>query len=181
MYGKHFASMYTGSMFGKKAVVFAVWGYVISNLRPNRMDRACYVELNPALLASTFSDTEASIMEAIEVLCAPDPASRTQVEDGRRLIRMDDSPIVGPSQYRVVNGPKYRAIRDEEERRSYLREAKRRSRSSSGQQCQQCQPPSTQVEVEVEEEVKRLNGYSKQSSTPSQEKPAVRRTSTEPI
>ena len=181
MYGKHFASMYTGSMFGKKAVVFAVWGYVISNLRPNRRDGQCYVELNPALLASTFSDTEASILEAIEVLCAPDPASRTQVEDGRRLIRLDDRPIAGPSQYRVVNGPKYRAIRDEEERREYLREAKRRSRASSSQQRLQCQPPSTQVEVEEEVEVKRLTTNSKPSSTSPSEKPVVRRTSTEPL
>jgi hypothetical protein len=174
--------MYTGSMFGKRAVVFAVWGYVISNLRPNRSDGQCYVELNPALLASTFSEPEGSILEAIEVLCAPDPASRTQVEDGRRLIRMDDSPVVGPSQYRVVNGPKYRAIRDEEERRIYLREAKRRSRASSGQQRQQCQPPSTQVEVEVEVEAKRnYNSNSKPSSTSPSEKPVVRRTSTEPL
>ena len=30
MYGKHFASMYEGSLYGSGAVVFAVWGYVIA-------------------------------------------------------------------------------------------------------------------------------------------------------
>ena len=32
MYGKHFASMYEGSLYGSGAVVFAVWGYVIAEV-----------------------------------------------------------------------------------------------------------------------------------------------------
>ena len=62
MFGKHFASMYSGSMFGKPAIVFAVWGYVIANMRPSRKDGQCYVELNPALLAATFATTTEDVL-----------------------------------------------------------------------------------------------------------------------
>jgi hypothetical protein len=160
MYGKHFASMYTGSMFGKRAVVFAVWGYVIANLRPSRRDGNCYVELNPALLSAMFSEAEADVLGAIETLCSPDASSRTKLEDGRRLIRLDDHP--GPCQYRVVNGPKYRQIRDEEERREYLREAQRLHRAKSTKSTKSTpvnrrEPSLSQVEVEVEVEVEAEN------------------------
>lgn len=128
MYGKHFASMYSGSLFGKPALVFAVLGYVISNQRPNRQNQNHYVELNAMLLAATFATTPDEVLKAIEFLCAPDPYSRSQIAEGRRLIPLETIHS-GPCQFQVVNGPKYRAMRDEEERRDYLREAKRVSRA----------------------------------------------------
>ena len=109
MYGKHFRSMYSGSMVGAGAPVFAVLGYVISNMVPQPSVGA-QVELNPKLLAFIIGEKEEVIEKAIRKLCAPDPHSRTKEEDGRRLIRL------GEFDYRVVNGAKYIAIRDEEER-----------------------------------------------------------------
>lgn len=124
--------MYDGSLFGKPSVVFAVWGYAISRQRPQRGGEHV-VELNPRLLAATFSETVDAINGAIDVLCAPDDASRTPTEDGRRLIPDGERTVEGPSQYRVVNGAKYRAMRDEEERRVYLREAQRKHRQKDKQ------------------------------------------------
>ena len=153
MYGKSFASMYDGSLFGSPSVVFAVWGYAISKQRPNK-DGTHTVELNPRLLAATFAgETIDTINGAIDHLCAPDSASRTPEEDGRRLIA-DDRNREGPSQYTVVNGAKYRAMRDEEERRSYLRDAQRAHRAKGKKKPSTAvnhgQPPSTQAEAEAE-------------------------------
>lgn len=122
MYGKHFASMYSGSMVGAGAIVFAVWGYVIANARPDA-DVGTQVELNPKLLASILGEQVGAVQGAIEKLCAPDPDSRSKEEEGRRLVRL------GQFDYRVVNGAKYRQIRDEEQRRQANREYQRKHRA----------------------------------------------------
>jgi hypothetical protein len=153
MFGKHFASMYSGSLFGKSASVFAVWGYIISTMRPSRKDGQCYVELNPTLLAATFAATTEDMLAAINDLCSPDPRSRSKSDEGRRIVPLDPEMHVGPMQFRVVNGSKYRALRDEEERRTYLREAKRKERASTtSETVNHGQPRSSQEEVDVEVE-----------------------------
>ena len=53
MYGKHFASMYEGSLYGSGAVVFAVWGYVIACQVPDR-EHGAVVTLNARKLADTL-------------------------------------------------------------------------------------------------------------------------------
>lgn len=121
MYGKFFASTFTGSMFGAGSTVFAVWGYVIANTVDAR------VELNPKLLASILGAAVADIDTAIELLCQPDPASRNPQAEGRRLQRE------GQYQYRVTSHEIYRAIRNEEERRAYNREKQRESRKRKKQ------------------------------------------------
>ena len=155
MFGKLFASIYCGSMFGARAIVFAVWGYVIANMRPaSRRDPECYVELNPSLLAATFATTVADVLDAIATLEAPDPLSRSSAEEGRRLVCLTESHHAGPMQFRVVNGAKYRAIRDEETRREQNRNAKRAERQrkhvSNVSNVSQGQPKSAQGEGEVE-------------------------------
>lgn len=122
MYGKVFETMYTGSMVGKGALTFAVWGYVIAMMRPDRVVGA-QVELNPKLLDTILGEPEAEIIEVINRLCEPDPESRTKTEGGRRLVRL------GQFSYRVVNGQHYRQIRTEEERREYMRNWMRDKRS----------------------------------------------------
>jgi len=134
MFGKSFASMYSGSMFGKPAIVFAVWGYAISCQKQSRKDGQCYVEINPVLLAATFATSVEEIVGAIKVLMDPDPASRSRVEEGRRLVLVGGELEEGPMQFRVVNGAKYLAMRAEDERRVYLREAKRRERAKKPSQ-----------------------------------------------
>lgn len=117
MYGKAFQSMYSGSMMGAGADVFAVWGYVIANAVNGA------VELNPVFLSAVIGMTPDRAQAAIDVLCAPDARSRTKDEDGRRLVRE------GQFAYRVVNHEKYRAIRDEDQRRDYMRDYMRNRRA----------------------------------------------------
>lgn len=116
MYGKHYASMYTGSMYGAGTTVFAVWGYVIGNAINSQ------VELNPAMLANSLGGGVDEITAAIEYLCSPDPNSRSKADEGRRLIQE------GQFAFRVVNHDTYKVIRNEEERREYNRQKKAEQR-----------------------------------------------------
>lgn len=111
MFGKIFGSMFTGSMVGSGAVVFATMSYVIANMRPDRKHGAI-VELNPKIIAVVLGESEKDVQGAIDVLCKADKNSRSKEEQGRRLIQL------GQFEYRVVNGAKYREIRNEEERRN---------------------------------------------------------------
>jgi hypothetical protein len=109
VYGKHFSSMYSGSMVGAGLNVFAVWGYVIANAVDSR------VELNPKLLAMILGCKEKEIITAIEYLTAPDPNSRSKDHEGRRLLPD------GQFQYTVPTHETYRRILNEDERREYNR------------------------------------------------------------
>lgn len=115
MYGKIFESMYQGSMVGAGANVFALWPYVIANMRKDPKVGA-QVDLNPKVLAFVFGNTEGDVRKAIEYLCSPDAHSTSKTEAGRRLIRM------GEFAYRVVNGAAYMGMRSSDERREYQRE-----------------------------------------------------------
>ncbi len=109
MYGKHFESMYKGSMYGAGIAVFAVWGYVIAKARNSR------VELNPKELANVLGATQEEIESALGVLTSPDPDSRHKEHEGRRLLRE------GQFQYFIPSWTIYQQIRNEEERREYNR------------------------------------------------------------
>jgi len=118
MYGKHFASMYTGSMYGAGVHVFAVWGYAIGNT-----DKDGFVEINPAVVAGALGNCEPSdVKAALQYLTADDPNSRSDKEKGARLVEE------GPFLYRSVNFAEYRDMQKSEDRREYLRVKKRESR-----------------------------------------------------
>lgn len=119
MYGKYFASTFTGSMFGAGCEVFALWGYVIA------MAVDGTVELNPAYLSAVLGATPQQVQAALDTLCAPDTRSRTPTANGVRLIHET------AFTYTVVNHAAYRAIRNEEERRAYNRNAKRKERAKT--------------------------------------------------
>lgn len=152
MYGKHFESMYTGSMLGQGALTFAVWGYVISHFHDD------VVELNAELLATLIGESQADIQVIIEKLCQPDPNSRSKEQEGCRLVK------IGQFAYRVVNGQKYRAMRDENARREYQRNWDREHRPSGHKRTQSDtvrQPDivrhsPTQAEAEAEAKNKRV-------------------------
>ncbi len=144
MYGKFFASAFTGSMMASGADVFAVWAYVIANTVDSK------VELNPRLIAVLIGTTVDKVETAITYLCAPDPMSRSKNDDGCRLIRE------GEYQFFVPNHAKYRSIRDEAGRREYnrLKQQEHRQKSNhvkpSVKQCQQMSTLSAQAEADTD-------------------------------
>lgn len=121
MWGKHYASMYTGSMRGKGSPFFAVWGYVISHFVPDR-ECGAWVELNAEIIAFLIGEREDVVRGVIDEMCQPDPKSRSQELDGRKLVSL------GGFAYKVVNGAEYKAIRDEEDRREQNRINQKRHR-----------------------------------------------------
>lgn len=103
--------MFTGSMVGQGAIKFSVMTYAIANAQPDKKAREMVVELNPKLLGLILGEKEADVQSAIEFLCQPDEKSRTEAKGGRRLIQR------GEYDYLLVNGIKYRNIRNQEQRR----------------------------------------------------------------
>lgn len=124
MFGKHFASMYERSMVGAGAMAFAVMGYVISNTKPDKA-MGGIVTLNPTLLSVIFGEPVEAVEKAIQFLCSPDPKSTSKADEGRRLVQISDF------DYRVVNHAKYRAIKNEEQRREQNRLAQARHRQKA--------------------------------------------------
>lgn len=109
-YGKHYARLYAGSLYGAGAIKFAVMGYVIANQQPRdrEPESAMMVELNPRMLAGILGEKEEDVVAAVRFLCEPDAQSHTKGEEGRRLVEE------GQWTYRVVNGRYYRGLADEE-------------------------------------------------------------------
>lgn len=120
MYGKHFASMYTGSMVGIGPTVFALWGYVISNC-----DREGFVELNPVLLAAILGCSVDEVKHAVQVLTGPDTDSRNKDLEGRRLVQH------AAFLYHATTYKKYRDIRDSDHKRTYMRDYMREYRGKA--------------------------------------------------
>lgn len=67
------------------------------------------------------------VRSAIEFLSAPDPASNSPAEDGRRLLPVDSAKTWG---WQIVNYQHYRAIRNEEDRREYFRTYRQKERQA---------------------------------------------------
>ena len=154
MYGKFFASTFTGSMYGAGADVFAVWAYVIANTHDSQ------VELNPRLLAASIGMTADRAEVAIAYLAAPDTNSRSKVSEGRRLIRE------GEFAYHVPNFAAYRRVRNEEDRREYnrVKKAEERQRRADVKtpvnDCQRLSSVSAKTETETEAEAEAVrNGH----------------------
>lgn len=130
MFGKLFSSMYDGSMIGAGANVFALMPWIISTQVGGQ------VEINPKKLAFVFGIPESDVISAIRFLCSADPKSRSKKEDGKRLLPMTSTGEL-PSDddfqtliYEVVNWEYYQKIRQEEDRREYMRNYMRDVRSS---------------------------------------------------
>lgn len=121
-YGKHFTSMYHGSMRGAGSAFFAVWGYVISHMMPNK-DYGTTVDLNVDEVGFLIGEEPEVVQAQLNRMCAPDLKSRSKEKEGRKLVKISEYT------YFVVNGDHYRGIRDEEDRRRQNREAQARRRA----------------------------------------------------
>jgi hypothetical protein len=111
-FGQHYQKMYSGSMVGSGAVVFAVWGYIIANTDA----KTSQVRLNENLLATIIGEPVESILAAIDKLCQPDPRSHRPEEEGRRLKK------IGEWDYHVVNFQHYHNLAYREKRKRQAKE-----------------------------------------------------------
>ena len=121
-------------------------------------DKLGVVDMTPQAVSRRTNVPLEIVQRGILVLSSPDPESRSQGEEGRRLIPIDSHRSWG---WQIVNYEHYRNLRDEEARRAYFRDAKREYRSKKYADC----PPasnvvkdsptnSTQAEADTEAEQK---------------------------
>lgn len=115
-HGKIFAATYTGSMYGHRDLL-TLWPYVIANTGADHT-----VELNPQVISGSLGWDKEEITAAIDKLCSPDPNSRSDEHDGRRLLPR------GGFMYLVVTHERYGMIKNEEERKAYFAAKQRESR-----------------------------------------------------
>ena len=110
MYGKLFASMFSGSLHGHWQAIVTFQQMIIL------ADKDGTVEVTPTALSAITSIPLDIIEQGISVLEAPDANSRTPDEDGRRIIRINPE---RPWGWHITNYAHYRAIRTAEDRREY--------------------------------------------------------------
>jgi hypothetical protein len=115
-----------------------------------KADGVGFVEAAPSGLARLANLTRAEIDSALAELTSPDPESKSKTADGRRV-------AIVPRGVCVVNYEEYRARRDDEERRQYMREYMREYRKKNTSHVnnvnsgKSCNPQLAQAEAEAEE------------------------------
>lgn len=117
MFGKWFTDAYTGSMMGAGPVVFSVWPWVCAHAGATGE-----LEINPRLVAAHIGATVDEVRDALEYLQQPDPESRSEALEGRRLVH------VQAFTYQIVNHEHWRGKRSADERREYNRQKQREHR-----------------------------------------------------
>ncbi len=86
------------------------------------------VDMTSAAIARRTNVPLEVVERAIAILSAPDEATRSPAEQGRRIVPLDPARSWG---WRIVNYSHYREIRDEENRREYFRVYRREQRKKA--------------------------------------------------
>jgi len=152
VYAKLFTSIYQGTLRGKSHALL-----VFTNLLAHA-DSSGEVDIHPKAIAEEVGLCVEQVRDALDMLESPDEESRSPEMEGRRIVRLDEHRAWG---WRIVNYLKYRAIRNEEDRKEQNRAAQERwrtknrvsqdkPRSAEHQQEKPRKPKSAQAEAEAE-------------------------------
>lgn len=121
MYGKIFAKIYEGTLYGKWEALVTFQQMIVL------CDADGMIDMTPQAIASRTSIPLEIIEKGIAVLEAPDPYSRTPEQEGRRIERIDAH---RPWGWHIVNHAKYAALQDAETVRAQTRERVRKHRAA---------------------------------------------------
>ena len=132
--------MYQGTLRGRPDEIL-----VFTNLLAHA-DSTGLVDKHWRAISEEIGISRERVEAAILILESPDPESRSPEQDGRRIVRIDDHRAWG---WQIVNHGKYRAIKNEDDRREQNRLAQERWRNK---QNKQRKPRSAQAEAEAEAE-----------------------------
>lgn len=119
MYAKIFAQIFDSSIAENYAV-----RHVFEDLL-KLADQTGVVDMTMEAIARRTNGPIDTIRMAIDELSKPDSTSRSKLHGGRRIIPLDSNRNWG---WIIVNYEHYREIQDEQTRKSYFRDAKRRQR-----------------------------------------------------
>jgi len=124
MYGKIFQSMYDGT-------ISVNWkGLVTFQQMIVLCDSEGVIDITPPALSNRTRIPLEIIEEGIKYLSSPDPYSRSQDEEGRRIILIDEH---RPWGWRIVNHQYYRDLASIEDRREKAKLRKQKQREKEGQ------------------------------------------------
>jgi hypothetical protein len=143
VYAKLFTSIYQGTLRGNSHGLL-----VFTNLLAH-CDKLGVVDMHPRAIAEEVGLTVEQVRAALDELEAPDDESRSPENEGRRIVRLDSHRAWG---WTVVNYTKYRAIRDEDDRREQNRLSQERWRNKHKPQSaavSQDKPQSAHTEAEA--------------------------------
>ena len=148
MYAKLFTSIYQGTMRGNSHALL-----VFTNLLAHS-DAHGIADIHPRAISEEVGLTLEETKDALLYLEKQDPESRSPEMDGCRIVRMDGHREWG---WQVVNYIKYRAIRNEDDRKEQNRIAQKKWRESkqdisNSKQRKPRKPESAQAEAEAEAE-----------------------------
>lgn len=119
MYGKIFASMYEGTLYGQWEAIVTMQQLIVL------CDQDGIVEMTPPAIAARTSIPLEYIEKGLRILAEPDPYTRTPGNEGRRIELIDPD---RPWGWRIVNHQLYRNLASEAERREKTRERVRKHR-----------------------------------------------------
>lgn len=153
MYAKLFASLYQGTLRGCADEIL-----VFTNLLAHA-DKHGIVDKHYRAISEETGLPEDRVRTAIANLEAPDPESRSPEMEGRRITPMDEHRAWG---WQIVNHGKYRAIKNEDDRREQNRLAQQKWREKHSKQHKQGvskrkRDKPIQIQITDTEEEKRAN------------------------
>lgn len=121
MYGRIFESIFDSSIMEEGVHVRYLWHCLLVLCNQDGV-----VDLTREALARRVNIPLTQVNEALENLMAPDPSSRSPLEDGRRLVPIRETNWG----WRVVNFEGYRGVRNPTDRKTYMREYMRGRRAA---------------------------------------------------
>jgi len=147
MYAKLFSRIAQSSLMEEKVTTRYVFMMMLAI-----SDRHGDVIGTDVAIARTMNVTLLEFVNSVKPLLAPDPASNSQAEEGRRLV-----PSENGRGYRIVNYTAYRDMKSDEEKREYMRNYMRNRRSgkekvSHVKPCKDLLNDVTHTEAEAEAE-----------------------------
>lgn len=152
MYGKIFAQMYDGSLYGKWQALVTFQQLIVL------ADAEGVVDMTSQAIAGKTSIPLEIIQQGLVDLEFPDPSSRTPDYDGRRILRLSEHREWG---WRITNYKHYCELRSQEERREYLRRYQRSRRkpvntaSTGVNNGKQLSTMSTDIDIDVDVDVRK--------------------------
>lgn len=121
MYGKIFAKIYEGTLYGKWEALVTFQQLIVL------CDADGIVDMTPHAIAARTSIPLKIIQKGIDILQNPDPFSRTPGQEGRRIELIDAH---RPWGWHIVNHAKYQHMQDSDTIRHQTRERVRKHRET---------------------------------------------------
>lgn len=153
MYGKIFASMYKGTLYGHwEAIVTFQQLIVIA-------DADGIVDMTPQAICAHTSIPIDIIEKGLKKLAEPDQYSRTPGEEGRRIVCIDEH---RPWGWQIVNYVKYKHLKDSDEVREQNRVRAQRFRDKRNAASRSVTPNNaesrhTDIDTDIDTNTKKLS------------------------